>query len=41
VCPSDGGVHADVPCNEAFRVSLGLQLFEDPLPGAIALPPPE
>lgn len=37
----NGGVHADIPRDQAFCVGLGLQLFEDSLPGAVTLPPPE
>lgn len=39
VRPGTGGVHADIPGDLAGRVGDGLQRGQDPLPGAIALPP--
>jgi len=40
VSPGNSGVHADIPRDQALCVSLGLQLFEDPFPDAVALPAP-
>ncbi len=38
---ADRGVDAQVPDDRAFRVGQGLKPGEDPLPGAVALPPAE
>ncbi len=37
----DGGVHVDVPGDQGLRVRPGLQLDEDPVPGADPLPAAE
>lgn len=39
--PGNRRVHAHVPGDQAFHVSLGLQLGEDPTPGAVTLPAPK
>ncbi len=38
---ADGGVDAEVPGDQAFRVGIGLEPLEYPLPYAVTLPPAE
>lgn len=38
---ADRGVDAQVPCDRTFRVGQGLQPGENPVPGAVPLPPAE
>lgn len=41
VGPADGGVDVEVPGDQVLRLRAGLELGEDPLPGAIPLPTTE
>jgi len=37
----DGGIHAHVPADQLIHIGLALQLGQDPLPRAVALPSSE